>query len=203
MSKGSLDFWLSLVHCHTWTCPYPSLKQHVWIEIVSTIHKNSIATFRTPCNTINNWLPPPYWTLPEQQLWQFRHIVSISCQIHGQCIGVGPTKGSISTMPAHESQDLTVLQTVLPHSSTYTPRIFPPSRFLPDFFLNFKPPIFTTQKKLRVKGNFLIIFVSMSSLVWTSFWGLHDFFHQGNKLVSNQKFCCVFCSWAIKELFCH
>ena len=36
--------------------------------------------------------------------------------------------------------------------------------------------------------------------------GVRDFFHQGNKLVSNQKFFCVFCvfcSWAIKELFCH
>ena len=54
--------------------------------------------------------------------------------------------------------------------------------------------IYTTQKKLRVKGNVLIIFVSMSSLVWTSFWGVHvnDFFHQGNKLVSNQKFLFVF-----------
>ena len=31
--------------------------------------------------------------------------------------------------------------------------------------------IYTTQKKLRVKGNLLITFVSMSSLVWTSFFG--------------------------------
>ena len=50
--------------------------------------------------------------------------------------------------------------------------------------------IYTTQKKLRVKGNFLIIFVSMSSLY---FRGYMTFFHQGNKLVSNQKYFCVFC----------
>ena len=49
--------------------------------------------------------------------------------------------------------------------------------------------LYTTQKKLRVKGNFLIIFVSTSSLVWTSFLGVHHF--------------CDFCSWAIKELLCH
>ena len=55
----------------------------------------------------------------------------------------------------------------------------------------FVHPKYTTQKRLRVKGNFLIMFVSMSSLVWTSFLGVHDFFHQGNKLVSNQKFFCV------------
>ena len=36
------------------------------------------------------------------------------------------------------------------------------------------------------------------------FWGYMTFFHQGNKLVSNQKeIVCVFCSWAIKELCCH
>ena len=39
-----------------------------------------------------------------------------------------------------------------------------------------KPPtlrfIYITQKKLRVKGNFLIIFVSI-------ILGVHDFFHQG------------------------
>ena len=52
--------------------------------------------------------------------------------------------------------------------------------------------MYTTQKKLRVKGNYLIIFVSMSSLVWTSFWGYMTFYHQGNKLVSNQTFLCVF-----------
>ena len=48
-----------------------------------------------------------------------------------------------------------------------------------------KVTIYTTQKKLkvnfsillkRVKGNVLIIFASMSSLVWTSFWGYMTFF---------------------------
>ena len=46
--------------------------------------------------------------------------------------------------------------------------------------------LYTIQKKLRVNGFLKIIFVSMASLV-----GVLDFFHQGNKLVSNQK--CFVC----------
>ena len=46
--------------------------------------------------------------------------------------------------------------------------------------------VYTTQKKLRVKGNFWIVFVSMSSTcVNIILGGYITFFHQGNKLVSN------------------
>ena len=47
--------------------------------------------------------------------------------------------------------------------------------------------IYTPQKKLRVKGNFFIIFVICLHLCEHHFGGYMTFFHQGNKLVSNQK----------------
>ena len=54
--------------------------------------------------------------------------------------------------------------------------------YMPLFFLHPRVllhAMYTSQKKLRVKGNVLIIFVSMSSLVWTSFWAVHYFFSSG------------------------
>ena len=60
--------------------------------------------------------------------------------------------------------------------------------------------LYTTQKELRVKGIFFLHFCKyVFTCVNIIFWGYMTFFHQGNKLVSNQKFfvCFLFVSHQI------